>query len=119
IKNIFQGQNAIGPTAAATTIRVEIRNGTQVPGLASRYQTELELINYEVIKTGNAPDQTLAKTIVYKITGLDRTDAENFLSKKFNTAIIHDQIPDWIKNEVSPEVDFFIILGQDSNLPVK
>lgn len=115
INHVFDTQSATPATNSVSAIRVEIRNGTIVSGLASRAATELKLLGYQVIKTGNAPNQALTKSVVYKITGEDRTDAENLLNKKYNTVAIHDNIPEWVKAEVSPDIDFFIVLGQDAD----
>jgi len=36
------------------------------------------------------------------------------LEKQYQTSIIKNTVPDWIKNMAAPDLDFFIILGANS-----
>ncbi|KKR07654.1 MAG: Cell envelope-related transcriptional attenuator [Parcubacteria group bacterium GW2011_GWC2_39_14] len=97
-----------------TSINIEIKNGTAIVGLASRHSQELKLAGYRVLQVGNAPIQNYSTTEIYKLSGRDLPEETIFLEKQYKTTIIKNTVPDWIKNIAAPDLDFFIILGTDS-----
>lgn len=96
------------------SVNIEIKNGTAIAGLASRHSQELKLAGYRVLQVGNAPIQNYSITEIYKLSGRDLPEETTFLEKQHNTTIIKNTVPDWIKNIAAPDLDFFIILGTDS-----
>ncbi len=95
------------------TINIELRNGTEKSGLASRNQEELKQLNFRVLKIGNAPEQNYTKSLIFKITDDEFPEEEKLLEKKYGTSIKIKNIPEWIYLESGPEIDYLIILGQD------
>jgi polyisoprenyl-teichoic acid--peptidoglycan teichoic acid transferase len=116
VKNIFK--NSVAADSPVTTVqsivKVEIRNGTTIAGLASRNMSELKLAGYRVMQVGNAPVQDYIETEVYKISGRELTDEVNELAAKYKGKVFEKNIPDWIVQMAAPDLDFFIILGQDA-----
>lgn len=112
VKNIFRGEEQLNEKQ---TITAEIRNGTEIAGLASRLSEELKLLGYRVNKIGNALEQNLTKTAVYKISGKELKDEIQFLENKFKTTVQTSNIPDWVQEALSPDLDFFIVLGADAD----
>ncbi len=95
--------------------RFEIRNGTTIPGLASRNSQELKQQGYKVIKIGNAPQQNHKKTVIYKLSDRELNKQSNYLKKQYNSTIMGNQIPEWISNSAAPDLDFMIVLGLEAN----
>lgn len=87
---------------------VEIRNGTNVTGLASRIQTRLEAENYQIITIGNANNRATAATKVYALR-TDHNDNAKALAD-FLSAASDSGLP---AEEPASEADVLIILGQD------
>ncbi len=104
-----------GQTLTHTAINVEIKNGTTITGLGSRHAQELKLSGYRVLQVGNAPSQDYAATEIYKLSGRELPDQITELEKKYQTTVIKNTVPDWIKNMAAPDLDFFIILGENSD----
>jgi LCP family protein required for cell wall assembly len=112
IKNIFNSPVA---QIEKTIPRVEIRNGTKISGLASREADALKLKNYLVSGLANAPEQNYKKTIIYKLSDKELKPEQLFLEQNYKTKI-QTTIPDWIKDSAAPNLDFFIILGEDADV---
>jgi len=111
-KNIFEKQiNRLEQTTRK--INVEIRNGTSQNGLASKNQEELKLLNFRVLKVGNAPEQNYLATKIYRLTNDSFPEQERLLFGKYNVKIENKDIPQWVADTSAPEIDFFVILGQD------
>jgi len=114
-KDVFATPTATTEAAPVhTSINLEIKNGTSIAGLASRHSQELKLAGYRVLQVGNAPIQNYTTTEIYKLSGRDLPEETTFLEKQYKTTIIKNTVPDWIKNIAAPDLDFFIILGTDS-----
>lgn len=113
-KNIFATTETTTNTPEHTSINIEIKNGTTLTGLASRHSQELKLAGYRVLQVGNAPVQNYTTTEIYKLSGRDLPEETSFLEKQYKTQIIKNTVPDWIKNIAAPDLDFFIILGTNS-----
>ncbi|MFH0779469.1 MAG: LCP family protein [Parcubacteria group bacterium] len=114
VENIFSG---VSETLRENKIvKLEIRNGTEINGLASAAAAELKRFGYQIDKVGNAPAQNYSQTMIYKLYAKDMPEASEFLQKKYNAQIISEQIPEWIKEEAAPDLDYLIILGEDASL---
>jgi LCP family protein required for cell wall assembly len=110
-KNIFKGEEVIAENKPVT---LEIRNGTEIPGLASRHSQELKLIGLRVYKIGNAPEQDKPITTIYQLSKRTLAEQIQLLEKKYKTTVVTGAIPEWIINEATPDLDFFIELGKDA-----
>ena len=94
--------------AALPEPTVEIRNGTNVTGLAGRTQTRLETEGYEVTTIGNANNRATTSTKVYALRTAHNDNAKaiaNFLSAASDSGLPAE--------EPASEADVLIILGQD------
>lgn len=85
VENIFVEAQVKGIMAAASGERakIEILNGTKIPGLAYQTSLELEDSNLEIIKVGNAVEQDKKKTIIYSPMPDNFTDTLNMLEKNW------------------------------------
>lgn len=88
---------------------VEIRNGTNVNGLAAKYKEKLTAEGYEVTAIGNAKNRTTAETTVYALqtTHADgATTIAEFLEAQSDSGLPAD--------EPSTDANVLIILGSDA-----
>ena len=116
VKNIFKSTDNNNEQIIEKSITtVEIRNGTTISGLASRNSQELKLLGYRVLKIGNAPEQDFTTTKIYQLSNNQLTEEVGFLEKKYHTTVETNNIPDWISQTASLDIDFMIVLGQDSD----
>ncbi len=126
-----QGENT--PTLPlAATVKIEVQNGTSVPGLASQTAQRLAGSNFEVVAIGNAADRTLATTTIFDLTD-GRKATELSALKQFlgaNVVMSHegwvytndvvptelavDQAPGANLVTTSQTVDFLVIIGEDA-----
>ncbi|MBU1132420.1 LCP family protein [Patescibacteria group bacterium] len=111
-KNIFNEQTKI---TEKKIVNLEIRNGTVIPGLASRNAEEVKLLGYRVLNLSNAPEQTYQETVIYKLSKHDLPEETKFLADKYATTITAESIPDWINETAAPDIDFIIILGKNAD----
>ena len=95
--------------------KAEIRNGTLINGLAAKNKKLLELDGIKITKLGNAPTQDYERTQIYQILDPKDQEIENTLQDKYQTTIIKTDVPQWIIDIIDPELNYFIILGQDTN----
>ncbi|MEX0649879.1 MAG: LCP family protein [Candidatus Andersenbacteria bacterium] len=91
------------------TAKVEIRNGTKVPGLAQKTSDKLTEDGYEVLAIGNASDQTQQETTVY-VLQTTQADAGQKIAESLE-ASAGSTLPD---GEKETSADILIILGQDA-----
>lgn len=90
--------------------RIIILNGTSVPGLASRTESELESYGYNVIKVDNAPTSDYVKNILIDNTNGAKPYTESYLEKRLgltSRTTSREGLPG------TEEADFVIILGTD------
>lgn len=88
---------------------IEIRNGTNVTGLASRTSDDLESDGYEVLTIGNASNRTTEKTTVYALDS-EFTDSAKALAENMG-AQADSGLP---SEEPASSADVLIILGADA-----
>ena len=108
-QNIFSTQTAI-PTKPSAY--VEIKNGTNVTGLAGRYSEELKSLGFTVLKIGNASKQDYAQTVIYCLSEQPTPESSQILTTKFNTSITQET-PEWVENDADLSTQYYIILGTD------
>ena len=98
-------EQAVPPGNPGEGITVEIRNGTQVSGLAGRTRTELEEEGYEVRSIGNASQNTYEATVIVSLRDANTSDLES----RFTTIAVN-ALP---AGEQASTADIVIILGGD------
>ena len=101
------------PTQAAETkesVTVEIRNGTNINGLAAKTQDKLAAEGYDVIAIGNAATRTVTKTTVYQIANTAADSAQS-IAELLEVAS-STGLPE---GEAQTSAQIVIILGEDSN----
>lgn len=122
VKNIFDPQPKNIPTASPTSkIRVEIQNGTNIPGLANQINELVAGEDFNILKVGNAKTRDYQKTVIYDFSnGKYSKELANLKEKlRANVAVT---IPGYLMGETTPSeitldaeknpgIDFLIIAG--------
>ncbi len=113
------GEEAEEVKQGVTPIRLEVRNGTNVTGLASRASQNLRSKGYLIETVGNAARRDYAQTTIIDLThGAKAEDLEKLRSAL--KASVATTTPSWAtstttQNEQSPadenQTDFLVILG--------
>lgn len=88
---------------------LEIRNGTNITGLAARFQEQLAKEGYEVLAIGNAKNRATAKTTAFALDGA-YADAATALAENLGVQADSGLPPE----EPATEANVLIILGADS-----
>jgi LCP family protein required for cell wall assembly len=109
--------------APAQTVTVEVRNGTNITGFASRMSQHLEEEGYVVQAIGNASERGYEKTVIYDLTDGARAD-ELAKLKTMLRANVSASLPTWAGTSTSDaeeqrptddeHTDFLIVLGDAS-----
>jgi len=123
-KNIFTE-----PEAALEPARIEVQNGTSMPGLAAGAAEKLERLGFTVTGIRNADNRPIAETTVYDLTNGAKPSSLATVRVLFN-AKVSSSVPDWLSpsaatidpniDELPPpprpqgNADFIIIIGTDS-----
>lgn len=127
-QNIFSVKNTKKEDAT-----IEIQNGTKISGLAANVTEKLRLANFNVVKIGNAQEQTEDTTIIYDLTEGRKPQTLSALKEKLNGTVA-TTLPAYLYtqeiNEVTYQglsaplntaivpqgeaVDFVIVLGTDA-----
>lgn len=116
VKNIFAAtENEQQKTAEKIKPKtLEIRNGTNITGLAYRTSDYLEKQGFKINKFDNAPTRNYQKTVIYNLTD----DPNDLTVKKLSQLLKGDiatAIPDWVKAAgENGQIDIVIVLGQSS-----
>ena len=107
---------------AASTTRVQIKNGTNTNGLAATVANKLRQANFVITTVGNSTQKNIAQTTIYDLTyGADEADLET-LKEKTN-AVTDTTLPDWLVQEIKDDLknnpnqtrpDFILVLGNSS-----
>lgn len=102
-------QSEPSPTSTPTpievnksTLRIELLNGSGIPGEASLVKSELEELGYENIETGNADDQNYEETVVTFSSDLPQEFIEDFIAELENIYVS-------VNSKVSSNLDNFDI----------
>ena len=117
IKDAFSTKNsvfsqkqvpAISANTESSIIKLIILNGTSITGLAQRTKAQIESLDYQVLKIGNAPTRNYQKTIIYYSENINQKNLED-LRKKLNAEIA--LLPKNLEYLKTNDTDLLIILG--------
>jgi LCP family protein required for cell wall assembly len=105
-------------TALKNSVQIEIQNGTEINGLASKVAQILKGQGFDITTIGNAKKQTYTQTILYDFTEGTHEKEMNLLQEYLH-ADVQNTSSDWnygpIETDEAPApVDFLIILGSDN-----
>lgn len=122
VKNIFNPEPEKATISSPNSkIRLEIQNGTNIPGLANQINELIEHEGFNVLKVGNAKTRDYQKTVIYDFSNgkypKELSDLKDKL--KANVAVT---IPGYLMGDITPteitlnanqntEIDFLIIVG--------
>ncbi|MFW5888468.1 MAG: LCP family protein [Patescibacteria group bacterium] len=110
-------------TVEIEDVKISVRNGTWINGLASRTSIDLEKLGFEVIRVANSSKKNFETSVIYDLAFEEKTEALKKL-KEETGANISFNMPEWLKedidrdlkNEEDPEKpDFILILGQSAD----
>jgi hypothetical protein len=114
VNNIFGQTEAVKQQKQQQ--RIEIRNGTNITGLAFTVSEKLKASGYNVPKIGNAPTRDYQKTVVYNLAN-NPNDQTTLAVAQILKAQVAATIPSWVTATDTPQFnshnDILIILGQD------
>jgi len=110
--------------AIFTSAKVEVQNGTWLPGLAAKISTRLQSIGFSALTPRNSVKRPFDTTQIYVVKkGVDQEIAKA-LQKELGGAIINS-LPDWVPinpaSSTTPgdlgynsEADIIVVLGTDT-----
>lgn len=120
--------------------QIEIQNGTTIPGLADSTAKELEALDYNIIKVGNAKKTDYEKTVIYDLSAGQNPHTLKSLREKLD-ANVSTFIPPFLDpnyteitfsdlnyslnsdfqnlNHSSEEADLIVVLGQKSQYRIQ
>lgn len=106
------------PSPAAPKVKVQIRNGTNIQGLAGKIAVELKEAGYEIAGILNADSQDYEKTVIYDYTSGNQSEALEDLKKRLsaNVSAGRSFFLEKSQNGAGYEADFVIVLGWDKKL---
>ncbi|EKD49240.1 MAG: cell envelope-related transcriptional attenuator [uncultured bacterium] len=105
-----KGKNEKEEDTAAT---ISIQNGTTLTGLASKNTNMLRNKGYGITTFSNAAEQNRQHTVIYDNTGGKKPKQLEKLAKDLDADALNEQAPA-DKNGAKENVDFVIILGEES-----
>ncbi len=117
-------------------VRIEVQNGTTITGLAFRASQILEGQGYDVVKIGNAVERGYEHTVIYDLTNGANPDELKALKEELQAdvtlsasgwLVTGDIIPkeitispdEYAALATSDQIDFLVILGQNSTNVVR
>ena len=91
--------------------KIQIYNGTTVPGLATTQSDILKSYGYDITGVGNAPSTGYAQTVLVDLTGGKSKYTKRYLEQRYGVAAV-TALPD---TSILPNgADFVIIVGNDT-----
>ncbi len=122
-ESLTKQNNTINPADLPTkaNAKLDIRNSTNINGLAARTKTKLQKYGFTVVNVSNTSHKNLPTTTIYDLTYGAKPDDLALLQYQTKAALA-DDIPNWLAQETSelikeqPDMtqpDFILILGQD------
>ena len=102
------------PTVEAVekdAFEIEIQNGSGVPGRAAAVKETLEEDGYIVSKTGNADDDTYAKTTIYASEDVGEAYIKELTELVSKTYVVNEKVEDIADVKTSSSV--VIVVGKD------
>lgn len=123
-KDIFEPETKVRKEAvkrlavAEAKAKVQIRNGTEINGLAGKTAVELKDLGYEIVGIFNADSRDYDKTVIFDNTEGKKEDALKELKEKLNANVTAgvNFFLDQSSDGVGAESDFVIVLGKDQKL---
>ena len=95
-------------------INIAVLNGTKINGLAGRTASKLETAGFEVVETANCPQQDYEENTLYRIHESEElTDAIEKIKTTYELTV-EEEIPEYLDNFVSQDLDFILVLGQNN-----
>ena len=111
------------PNATSSQALVEIKNGTNIGGLAGTMSEKLKAANFTITKVGNASQRDFVAPVIYDLTYGAKEEALQVLKVK-TSAEATTTLPAWLVQEIKDGAkadihqtrpDFILILGESSN----
>jgi len=122
-QNIFESETgvkkeAVKRVAQEAKAKVQIRNGTDINGLAGKTAVELKDLGYEIAGIFNADSRDYDKTVIFDNTEGKKEEALKELREKFNANVAAGRsfFLDQSSDGAGAENDFVIVLGKDQKL---
>lgn len=115
--------------APAREVNIAVYNGTSVSGLANEVANIFSSSGFNIVSVDNADGSNYEKTIIYDLTEGEKS-SELAILKDFLQADISQTLTGWLnapevmpqevtlKQEITKEADFLIILGQNAQTVV-
>ena len=103
---------------ARRAVRVDVQNGTSIPGLANKTANDLIRSGFTVVHVGNAAQRTYEKSVIYDLTAGRETDALVKI-RSLVDANVALTIPDTLTasaGDPPKPVDFILVIGQNASL---
>ncbi|MEN9558626.1 MAG: hypothetical protein RL141_995 [Candidatus Parcubacteria bacterium] len=100
-------------------VRIEIRNGTYLTGLASQAGDRLKTMGYDVADVGNAGERGYERTVIFDLTDGKKSEELTRLRTLLD-ANVSPTLPAWAapsstaSSAGTPATDFIIILGEST-----
>jgi LCP family protein required for cell wall assembly len=116
-ENVFNDASVPGavPTAEAASapVRLEIQNGTTIPGLAQRTADSLMAAGFAISKVGNASERAYDQSVIYDLTDGEHNDAIAKIK-----SVVDANVAPALPVSITPptDADFLIILGKNAAL---
>jgi LCP family protein required for cell wall assembly len=110
-------------TRQVEDVKISIRNGTWINGLAGRTAIELEKEGFDVVRVANSSKKDFQSSVIYDLAFGEKTEALKILKERTG-ANVSFTLPQWliddidrdVKNETNPQKpDFILILGKNAN----
>ncbi len=123
VKNIFSDAPLNTKHKIITeAVKIDIKNGTWVNGLASQVALDLEKYGFEVLRVSNCSRRNFSQSVIYDLTYGDKLDSLRILKDKMQAKVSFG-LPGWLAEEIKKEVgtktnikqpDFILILGENA-----
>ncbi|MBC7708281.1 LCP family protein [Polaromonas sp.] len=111
IQNFVRGQLK-DPYLSKEQGKIQVYNGTTVPGLAGAQADILTSYGYTITGTGNAPTKGYSQTIIVDLTAGAKKYTKNYLQQRYGVTAV-TTLPD--PTIVPNGADFVIIVGNDTS----
>jgi len=101
---------------------VEIKNGTDISGLANQIAVKMRQANFSVTRISNSTQKGFTQAVIFDLTYGAQPEALKSL-QKLTKGKIEKQLPDWLTQEIKDSLqtdpnqrrpDFIVILGSDN-----
>ena len=102
----YVAQNISSNPITREAAKIDVLNGSEVAGLASKVAEQLKGDGYRVANTANAPSPISDKVRVYQLNP-DKTKTAEALAKKYDVAVVDSGLGGY-----QTKADFIVVLGQ-------